>query len=99
MKRFLRGLAACFAVAHAGVGWTQSEKSGPVPAFAGAIASAFADYRRFNPDEPLVDWRTANEEVKNAGGHLGLLRAQGASGDRTRTEQKAASPPAKGHHR
>lgn len=111
MKRVLRGLAACLAFLHAGVGWSQSpgksgtdhhfpqgSKSGSVPAFAGAFASAFADYRRFDPDEPLVDWRAANEEVKNAGGHVGLVRAHGAGGARPRTEQKAVTPPAKGHH-
>ena len=44
----------------------------------GLYRSAFADYRPFNPDEPIKDWRQANEEVRNAGGHVGLSK-RGAS--------------------
>ena len=62
------------------------------------ITSAFSDYRRFNADEPLVDWRAANDEVKNAGGHVGLMRSQDPRGGRPRAEQKTATPPPKGHH-
>ena len=36
--------------------------------------SAFAGYRRFTPEEPLKDWRAANEEVRAAGGHIGLVK-------------------------
>lgn len=36
--------------------------------------SPFADYRRFTADEPLKDWRRANDEVRDAGGHVGLLK-------------------------
>ena len=110
MKRVLRGLAACLAF-HASVGWAQSPeksgtdhhfphggKAGSVPDFAGGFASAFTDYRRFDAEVPLVDWRAANEKVKDSGGHVGLMRAQSAGRDRPRTEQKPAAPPAKGHH-
>ena len=36
--------------------------------------SPFADYRRFSPDEPLKSWRSANEEVREAGGQVGVLK-------------------------
>ena len=111
MKRVLRGLAAClsFFCASAGSGQS-SEKSATDPhssqgkepefvrVFAGGFASAFADYRRFDPDQPLVDWRAANDEVKSAGGHVGLMRAQSVRSEPPRSEQKSVTPPAKRHH-
>lgn len=36
--------------------------------------SAFADYRPFVADEPLKDWRSANDEVRDIGGHMGLTK-------------------------
>lgn len=47
----------------------------PPPRTTGAYRSPFADYRPFVADEPLKDWRRANEEVHEAGGHAGLLKA------------------------
>lgn len=41
--------------------------------------SPFESYRRFNPDEPPKDWRAANEEVREAGGHVGLMKAAKSS--------------------
>lgn len=44
--------------------------------------SAFADYRPFTPQEPPKGWRAANDEVRDAGGHLGLMKgATGAKGE------------------
>lgn len=43
---------------------------------AGAYRSPFADYRPYTPDEPLKDWRRANDEVRDAGGHAGLMKAE-----------------------
>lgn len=37
--------------------------------------SAWLGYQAFNPAEPLLDWRTVNEAVRQAGGHLGLMRS------------------------
>jgi hypothetical protein len=48
----------------------------PLPRPAGAYQSPFADYRPFTADEPLKDWRRANDEVRDAGGHAGLLKAE-----------------------
>lgn len=42
----------------------------------GAYQSPFADYRPFATDEPLKDWRRANDEVREAGGHVGLMKAE-----------------------
>jgi hypothetical protein len=47
----------------------------PVPAAAPrAYASPFADYRPFDPKEPAKPWRAANEEVREAGGHVGVMK-------------------------
>ena len=35
--------------------------------------SAFADYRPFDPEISPKGWREANDEVKAAGGHAGLM--------------------------
>lgn len=37
--------------------------------------SAFEGYRPFNPEEPVLDWREVNEAVREAGGHIGILKA------------------------
>lgn len=56
----------------------------------------FADYRPFKADEPMKDWRKANDEVREAGGHIGLMKGEpaqltghGAHG------AKQPTPPAK----
>ena len=36
--------------------------------------SAFTGYRGFNAEEPLKSWRRANGEVRDAGGHVGLMK-------------------------
>ena len=41
-----------------------------------AYRSPFADYRRFNAEEPLKSWRRANDEVRDAGGHVGLMKGK-----------------------
>jgi hypothetical protein len=51
---------------------------------AGAYDSPFLDYRPFDPQEPAKPWRAANEEVRDAGGHLGVMKAIEAA--------KSASP-------
>lgn len=47
-----------------------------------AYRSPFADYRAFTPQEPAKDWRAANDEVRDVGGHIGLMKgkAEGAQG-------------------
>ena len=36
--------------------------------------SAFADYRPWRGQEPTVDWKRANDEMRRLGGHAGHLR-------------------------
>jgi hypothetical protein len=67
------------------------------PASGGLYRSAFEDYRGFTPDEPLVDWRGANDRVRETGGHIGLLKgAQGqgaaAAGHQGHGGKPAAEP-------
>ena len=45
------------------------------PATKAAYRSAFEGYRAFDPNEPLKDWKRANDDVREAGGHLGIFRA------------------------
>lgn len=78
----LPALAALIACAPG----TQSERR-PDPSDASARApavtyrSALEDYRRVE-SEARMDWRGANEEVRRAGGHIGILRDQAAPGAR-----------------
>jgi hypothetical protein len=48
----------------------------PAPRGSSGYQSPFADYRPFTPDEPLKDWRRANDEVREAGGHAGLMKPE-----------------------
>ena len=43
-----------------------------------ARGDGLAGYRRFRADEPLLDWRLANDEVGRLGGHAGHLPADSA---------------------
>jgi hypothetical protein len=60
----------------------------------GEDGSPFVTYRPFNADEPLMDWRAANERVREAGGHLGPMKTD------KKIEKKAdkAEAPAAGSH-
>lgn len=50
-----------------------------VPGAHEVYRSPFADYRAFVPDEPLEDWRRANDQARDVGGHMGLMKAGGAA--------------------
>ena len=39
-----------------------------------AYVSSFEGYRRFEAEAPAKDWRRANDEVREAGGHVGILK-------------------------
>lgn len=41
-----------------------------------AYPSPFADYRPFTPQEPPKNWRAANDEVRDIGGHIGLMKSE-----------------------
>lgn len=81
--------SACLAAAlQASFAWTQgaappqAAETRAKPAAAspdvpnGTYRSAFTDYRRFNAGEPLKSWRRANDEVRDAGGHGGLMKGK-----------------------
>jgi len=71
----------------------------------GDYRSAFTGYRAFQPEETLRDWRQVNDEVKEAGGHLGILRgmrspstgapAEAHSGHAGHGSTRETPPPAK----
>jgi hypothetical protein len=44
----------------------------------GETTSAFAGYRPYRADEPLTDWRAANDQVGQQGGHTGHGQAEPA---------------------
>jgi hypothetical protein len=48
------------------------------PGDAARYRSAFSGYRPFTPDEPPKDWRRANDDVREAGGHVGMLKPKEA---------------------
>jgi hypothetical protein len=57
--------------------------------------SPFADYRPFTAEEPLTDWKKANDDVREAGGHVGLLKGEaGALEGHGAHGVKQAAPPA-----
>lgn len=90
------GCAGVLALVVAPAAWPQEDASrpaakaddgGPRAATPEAVArtpsiyrSAFEGYRVFTPDEPLGQWRAANEAVRQAGGHMGLMKAEGQGG-------------------
>lgn len=50
----------------------------PAASAAGLYDSPFAGYRPFSEALAPKDWRKANEEVRAAGGHIGLMKGQPA---------------------
>ena len=47
-----------------------------------AAPSAFDGYRPYNPQEPAKGWRASNEEVRAAGGHVGMMKGAHGAGHR-----------------
>ena len=59
--------------------------------------SAFADYRPFR-EEPVTDWRALNDDVAQAGGHVGIMRGTNAAAGQQRPnkpsgESAQSAPP------
>ena len=111
MVRLVAALAAVlFASLAQAQGTTHSHHAPPAkgdgPATAATPAdkadcyrSAFSDYRLFSQELAPKEWRRANDEVKDAGGHAGLMKGEpaqvkghGAHGAKQQT------PPA-AHHK
>ena len=47
-----------------------------------AASPAFEGYRPYNPQELAKGWRAANEEVRDAGGHVGIAKGAHGAGHR-----------------
>jgi hypothetical protein len=88
MKHFLRSLGLVAALHYAVAVAAPERKAVETPSK--GYDSPFESYRRFNADEPMKDWRAANEEVREAGGHIGLLKA-------AKSPDKAKGPTHPGH--
>jgi hypothetical protein len=69
---FLSSCLACIAVLQATSAPLPPKDAQAVPPY----VSPFADYRRFGAEVPPKPWRAANEEVREAGGHVGILKAR-----------------------
>lgn len=54
------------AASHEGHAERKVEHASTTPAFRG--------YRAWRADEPLVGWREANDRVRDAGGHAGIMK-------------------------
>jgi hypothetical protein len=86
-------LLSCFAC----VALAQATAAPPVPRY----ASPFADYRRFDAESPPKGWREANQEVREAGGHVGIVKgmsgpaAATAAGKSPAGGASGAAPPDK----
>lgn len=81
----LAALAAGTATAQSGPRPDPADPEARVPA--ATYRSAFDGYRRVE-GEARKDWREANEEVRRAGGHLGILREQAAREKPAQKERK-----------
>jgi hypothetical protein len=74
-----------------------------VPLMPTPPASAYENYRPYR-EEPLLDWRAVNEEVRDAGGHMGHVRDGNgakpntpAAPSRPVAKPPIAKPSAEGH--
>lgn len=92
MSSFARIMLVAAALCLPMVAWAQQAAphsagaAAPRPAHAGTATagdgspyrSPFAGYRSFSSDVALKDWKKANDEVREVGGHVGLLKAEPA---------------------
>lgn len=74
-------LSAVARAQHAGHQSKEPSAPGPsAPAMEaardGPYRSSFSGYRAFGTDVPLKDWKKANDEVREVGGHVGLLKGE-----------------------
>jgi hypothetical protein len=69
-------LVSCFACAA----FAQAAAAPPAvpPSVTPRYESPFADYRPFSVESPMKPWRAANDDVREAGGHVGILKGMSA---------------------
>lgn len=89
---FLFACFACVALTQAAATPPSAKEPKAAPMPAPEDVSPFAGYRRFDPDAPLKPWRAANDEVRDAGGHVGILK--GAASRAPAANEPAAKAPA-----
>lgn len=58
--------------------------------------SAFKDYRSWR-DEPTRPWRDVNDEVRQVGGHAGVLKAAEPGPEPSRAQGDKPAEPQRGH--
>jgi hypothetical protein len=58
--------------------------------------SPFADYQRFDADARPKPWREANDAVREAGGHVGILKGMSAPAAATAAGKSPAGGAAAG---
>jgi hypothetical protein len=100
---FLQRLAAVAATAAAlnvafGIALAQpaaKSRTAPAPS-APVYRSAFDSYRPWRADEPSADWRQANQEMGQLGGHAGHLRGAPPSPSTSSSTTKPSPKPSGG---
>jgi hypothetical protein len=85
---FLSAAAAMQAMPLLAASPAPADPGAPVPPV--QYQSALADYRAYT-DENVADWRSVNDAVARAGGHVGIMRD--ATGHGMRSDKKAAAQP------
>ena len=74
MTKIMAGLAA---LSLAACGASPIKPHDPTTGAASAATphrSGFEGYRPMQADEPMKGWREANDEVREAGGHVGIMK-------------------------
>ena len=84
-------LGACLAMSTAATAAVPAEAQPSPPPPEVTYRSAFADYKPFR-EEPPADWRTLNEAVGEAGGHIGIMRGAKPAVGNHRSNNPPAEP-------
>ncbi len=92
LSKWLCFLAVLHAVAASGAQGDAPSKPG-----GNAHDSAFTGYRRFVVDEPLVDWRAANDSVREGSGASGSAKSEPATAKEMPPAAKAGQSAHEGH--
>lgn len=64
----------------------------PAPMKMANQPSAFKNYRAFKADEPMQDWRAANDAMELLGGHMGHVRNKPVPTDAAQPAAPKAKP-------
>lgn len=78
---------------------TRSVKPGQTIDTADRYRSAFSDYRPFSQESAPKEWRRANDEVREAGGHAGLMKGEAAQSKGHGSHGAKQQTPPAAHHK